>query len=95
VDKKQFYLSTGGRSFNIRTIITTKVENSIEGPELEIPIKIKKNKSIYAVYLIFIFTGLILLGWPWAADAFGFSMKLTGTGLTTLGTALITYYTRW
>lgn len=95
VDKKQFYLSVSRQSSQIRTYISTKIENSLEGPNLEIPIKIKRRKFIYILYLIIISTGLILLGLPWPFDTIGIILKLIGTGLTTLGTFLINYYTRW
>jgi hypothetical protein len=97
-DKTKFSLSTEKVFWNQLTYVTTKIEDSIEGPELEIPIKLKRTSETY-LFSLMILIGLILV--TGIIDQFGslFSentdaIKLLGTFISTTGTWLLTSYKR-
>lgn len=94
VDKKHFYLSPNSKSFNVRTLLTSRIKGSIEGPLLEIPIKIIKNRVIYSFYLVLILLGLIFISLPLPENTIGVLLKLCGAISTAIGTFLINYYTK-
>lgn len=91
VDKKKFNILPQKTLSDVFTNIVTKIEDGIEGPNLEIPIEIEKGKLIY-VYGLMILIGLIFVS--------GIIPKLTtffqfaGSILATLGTWLLTEYNR-
>jgi hypothetical protein len=98
VDTMRCSLSSEKVFWGQHTFITTKIENSIEGPYLEIPFEIKRSFEAY-LYGLMILSGLILIsgvfdGFLSSDSQYKFILKLFGTFLSTTGTWLLTSYKR-
>jgi len=98
VDTMRCSLSSEKTFWGQHTFITTKIENSIEGPYLEIPFKIERSSEAY-LYGLMILSGLILISgvldeFVSTDSQYKFIIKLFGTFLSTTGTWLLTSYKR-
>jgi hypothetical protein len=99
IDKLKCNLSGEKIFWSQYTYINTKIEKNIEGPFLEIPIKLNKSLEAY-LFGLMILVGLLLISGviqdygPWNLCEQNFLIKLIGTFLSTVGTWLLTSYKR-
>jgi hypothetical protein len=99
VDKTKFSLSPEKTFWNQDTYISMKMDEPIEGSNIELHFKIKRTNEAY-IYGLMVLSGLILATgifdsqMPVQLTSYLFGIKLFGTVLTTTGTWLLTGYKR-
>lgn len=97
IDKQKFNLSPE-KIFRSQLIyLSTKIDNNnnIEGPYLEIPIKLENSSEAYFFGLLiliglFLLSGVIQEYGPWDLTEYNFYIKIIGTLFSSIGTWLLT-----